>query len=66
MQTCKEKFSTLSSTISHKSVYDILLEMVFPFDLSKLIVADMEPGLFQSISHVHDVYLKLSLFSSLF
>jgi len=66
MQTYKAKFSTLSSTIPHKSVYYVLLEMVCPFDLWRLIVAGMEHGLFRSISYLHDVYLKLSLFSSPF
>ena len=64
MQLYKEKFAALSSSLPHKSVYEVLLELVFPSLLCELTVTDMEPRIFRSISHIYDVYSRLSLFSS--
>jgi len=64
IQTYKDKLSTLPSYVTGATVYDVLLEMVSPYGLYWLMVADMGADILRSISHIHNVDLKLSLFSS--
>lgn len=54
----------MPSYVTGASIYDVLLEMVSLGDIYWLMVTDMGARVLRSISHVHDVYLKLSLLSS--